>query len=86
MACRLRRCHECNFPVGNRDLFCPRCGAKQRREKLARAPFAAAQGSARLKFPRQPVGTVAPAARNAQNTRATFTAPPLSSARVSRTN
>jgi predicted amidophosphoribosyltransferase len=31
----LRRCHECNFPLGQRDLFCPRCGAKQRREKLA---------------------------------------------------
>ena len=35
MAYRLRRCHECNFPLGNRDLFCPRCGAKQRRDKLA---------------------------------------------------
>jgi uncharacterized paraquat-inducible protein A len=30
----LRRCPECNFPVGNRDLFCPRCGARLRREKL----------------------------------------------------
>jgi len=31
----LRRCHECNFPLGSKDLFCPRCGTKQRREKLA---------------------------------------------------
>lgn len=30
----LRRCHECNFPLGRRDMICPRCGAKQRREKL----------------------------------------------------
>jgi rRNA maturation endonuclease Nob1 len=34
MACWLRRCHECNFPLGSKELFCPRCGAKQRREKL----------------------------------------------------
>jgi len=32
--CLLRRCHECNSPVGNKDVFCPRCGAKLRREKL----------------------------------------------------
>jgi rRNA maturation endonuclease Nob1 len=35
--CFLRRCHECNAPVGNKDLFCPRCGAKLRREKIAPA-------------------------------------------------
>jgi len=35
MANWLRRCHECNFPLGKKDLFCPRCGAKQRREKVA---------------------------------------------------
>ena len=35
----IRHCHDCNFPLGNKDLFCPRCGAKQRREeKLAAAP------------------------------------------------
>jgi uncharacterized Zn finger protein (UPF0148 family) len=31
----LRHCHECNAPVGRKELFCPRCGAKQRREKNA---------------------------------------------------
>jgi uncharacterized paraquat-inducible protein A len=35
MFCFIRRCHDCNFPLGNKDLFCPRCGVKQRREKLA---------------------------------------------------
>jgi len=38
MACWLRRCHECNFPLGSKELFCPRCGAKQRREKLCALP------------------------------------------------
>jgi len=33
MANRMRRCHECDFPLGSKELFCPRCGAKQRREK-----------------------------------------------------
>jgi rRNA maturation endonuclease Nob1 len=28
----LRRCHECNQPLGKKELFCPRCGAKQPRE------------------------------------------------------
>jgi uncharacterized Zn finger protein (UPF0148 family) len=28
----LRRCHECGQPLGQKDLFCPRCGAKQPRE------------------------------------------------------
>jgi len=28
----LRRCHECSQPLGKKDLFCPRCGAKQPRE------------------------------------------------------
>jgi len=27
--------HECNAPVPHKDLFCPRCGTKQRREKNA---------------------------------------------------
>ncbi|MDO8595793.1 MAG: hypothetical protein Q7R45_04130 [Sulfuricaulis sp.] len=35
MANWLRRCHECNFPLGKKDVFCPRCGAKQRRDKIA---------------------------------------------------
>ncbi len=35
MANWLRRCHECNFPLGNKDVFCPRCGARQRRDKFA---------------------------------------------------
>jgi uncharacterized paraquat-inducible protein A len=35
--CHLRHCHECNAPVGNKDLFCPRCGAKLRREKITPA-------------------------------------------------
>ena len=33
-ACWMRRCHECGFPLGKKDVFCPRCGAKQRREKV----------------------------------------------------
>ncbi len=28
----LRRCHECNQPLGKKDIFCPRCGAKQPRK------------------------------------------------------
>jgi len=28
----LRRCHECGQPLGTKDIFCPRCGAKQPRE------------------------------------------------------
>jgi rRNA maturation endonuclease Nob1 len=32
----LRRCHECNQPLGAKDLFCPRCGAKQPREPKTR--------------------------------------------------
>jgi len=28
----LRRCHECGQPLGQKDRFCPRCGAKQPRE------------------------------------------------------
>ncbi len=34
MANWLRRCHECNYPLGSKDVFCPRCGAKQRRDKI----------------------------------------------------
>ncbi|MBM3357519.1 MAG: zinc-ribbon domain-containing protein [Betaproteobacteria bacterium] len=33
----LRRCHECGHPLGAKDVFCPRCGAKQRRERQQRA-------------------------------------------------
>jgi hypothetical protein len=28
----LRRCHECGQPLGKKDVFCPRCGARQPRE------------------------------------------------------
>jgi len=28
----LRRCYECGQPIGKKDVFCPRCGAKQPRE------------------------------------------------------
>jgi len=28
----LRRCYECGQPLGKKDVFCPRCGAKQPRE------------------------------------------------------
>jgi uncharacterized Zn finger protein (UPF0148 family) len=28
----LRRCVDCGQPLGKKDLFCPRCGAKQPRE------------------------------------------------------
>ncbi len=31
----LRRCHECGFPLGTKEVFCPRCGARQRRDKFA---------------------------------------------------
>jgi hypothetical protein len=26
----LRRCWSCNQPIGARERFCPRCGARQR--------------------------------------------------------
>lgn len=32
----LRRCHECGQPLGKKDLFCPRCGAKQPRQPKVR--------------------------------------------------
>jgi rRNA maturation endonuclease Nob1 len=32
VATYLRRCHDCNQPIGAKDRFCPRCGAKQPRE------------------------------------------------------
>lgn len=35
MANLLRRCYECGQPLGKKDIFCPRCGAKQPREKVA---------------------------------------------------
>jgi len=28
----LRRCYECGQPMGKKEVFCPRCGAKQPRE------------------------------------------------------
>ena len=28
----LRRCYECGQPMGKKEIFCPRCGAKQPRE------------------------------------------------------
>jgi len=28
----MRRCHECGQWLGKKDLFCPRCGAKQPRQ------------------------------------------------------
>ena len=28
----LRRCFECGQPLGKKDAFCPRCGARQPRE------------------------------------------------------
>jgi uncharacterized Zn finger protein (UPF0148 family) len=32
MSVLLRRCQECGHPLGRREVFCPRCGAKQPRE------------------------------------------------------
>ena len=29
----LRRCHDCGQPLGRKEVFCPRCGAKQPRER-----------------------------------------------------
>ena len=37
MSTLLRRCHECGQPLGKKDVFCPRCGAKQRRDGIRRA-------------------------------------------------
>src|SRR5436853_6417616 len=34
----LRRCSDCNCPLGNRDRFCPRCGTRQPREPKSHAP------------------------------------------------
>jgi rRNA maturation endonuclease Nob1 len=28
----MRRCFECGQPLGKKDMFCPRCGAKQPRD------------------------------------------------------
>ena len=33
MSTLLRRCFECGQPLGRKDVFCPRCGAKQPRDK-----------------------------------------------------
>ena len=30
----LRRCFECGQPLGKKDAFCPRCGARQPREPI----------------------------------------------------
>ena len=38
----MRRCHDCGQPLGKKEVFCPRCGAKQPRE-----PKQAAQREAR---------------------------------------
>jgi uncharacterized Zn finger protein (UPF0148 family) len=37
----LRRCFECGQPLGKKDLYCPRCGAKQPREpkRAVRRPY-----------------------------------------------
>jgi rRNA maturation endonuclease Nob1 len=32
----LRRCIDCGQPIGVKDMFCPRCGAKQPREPKQR--------------------------------------------------
>jgi uncharacterized Zn finger protein (UPF0148 family) len=32
----LRRCHECGQPLGKKEIFCPRCGTKQRRNGVKR--------------------------------------------------
>jgi len=32
----LRRCVECGQPLGKKNVFCPRCGAKQPREPKRR--------------------------------------------------
>jgi uncharacterized Zn finger protein (UPF0148 family) len=29
----LRRCHECGQPLGKKEIFCPKCGTKQRRNR-----------------------------------------------------
>ena len=43
----LRRCAECGQPIGRKELFCPRCGAKQPREpKKIREG-----GRAKMRFP-----------------------------------
>jgi len=35
VVCELRRCQDCGQPVGARDKFCARCGAKLPREPKA---------------------------------------------------
>ena len=37
MSNELRRCCDCSQPLGTRDKFCPRCGARQPREPKLRA-------------------------------------------------
>jgi tripartite-type tricarboxylate transporter receptor subunit TctC len=36
----LRRCADCNQPIGNRERFCARCGARQPRDPVRLAPAA----------------------------------------------
>jgi len=28
----LRRCHDCGQPLGKKEVYCPRCGARQPRD------------------------------------------------------
>ena len=40
----LRRCFECGQPIGKKEVFCTRCGAKQPREPRQTAGIKAAAG------------------------------------------
>jgi rRNA maturation endonuclease Nob1 len=37
-AAYLRRCVDCGMPLGKKQMFCPRCGAKQPREPKSGEP------------------------------------------------
>ena len=41
----LRRCFECGQPMGKKEVFCPRCGAKQPREPKKTVKAGARQGA-----------------------------------------
>ena len=30
----LRRCYDCGYPIGRKARYCPRCGARQRPERI----------------------------------------------------
>jgi hypothetical protein len=30
----IRRCYDCGFPIGKKARYCPRCGARQRPERI----------------------------------------------------